>query len=68
IKRFRVLGWDGPRRGGDHAFMHNGTKKVKMPNPHKGAQVGVGLIAVILRQAGITTDEWNEAGRKKRKP
>ena len=57
IKRFRRLGWEGPRSGKRHDFMQEGTKKVRIPNPHKG-DIGVDLLANVLRQAGISRDEW----------
>ena len=37
--------------------MQEGTKKVRIPNPHKG-DIGVDLLANVLRQAGISRDEW----------
>ena len=57
IKRFRRLGWEGPRSGKRHDFMQEGTRKVRIPNPHKG-DIGVDLLANVLRQAGISRDEW----------
>ena len=33
IARFRRLGWQGPRRGGNHAYMSRGPHKVRIPNP-----------------------------------
>lgn len=57
IKRFRRLGWEGPRSGKRHDFMQQGKKKVRIPNPHKG-DIGVDLLANVLKQAGISRDEW----------
>ncbi|MDE0492647.1 MAG: type II toxin-antitoxin system HicA family toxin [Acidimicrobiaceae bacterium] len=57
IKRFRNLGWEGPRSGKRHDFMHEGNKKVRIPNPHKG-DIGVDLLANVLRQARISREEW----------
>jgi predicted RNA binding protein YcfA (HicA-like mRNA interferase family) len=61
IKRFRELGWDGPRPGKKHEFMFKGPAKVRIPNPHRG-DVGVDLLSEILRQASITKDEWRGKG------
>jgi len=61
VRKFRVLGWDGPRRGGKYQFMVKGKRKQKIPNPHHGEEYGVALLADILRQAGIGHDEWNDA-------
>jgi hypothetical protein len=37
-----------------------GKHKVKMPNPH-GSQLSVGFIRHLLREAGITPEEWDAA-------
>lgn len=60
IARFRQLGWDGPRRGGNHAYMTHGPRKVRIPNPHRG-DIGSDLLAAILKQAGISRDDWHNA-------
>jgi predicted RNA binding protein YcfA (HicA-like mRNA interferase family) len=61
VRKFRALGWDGPISGGKHEFMIKGKRKQRIPNPHRGEQYGVALLADILRQAGISHDEWNDA-------
>ena len=61
VYRFRRLGWDGPRRGTNHSFMVKGPRKARMPNPHHRKDIGVGLLDTILRQAGISRDEWLDA-------
>jgi predicted RNA binding protein YcfA (HicA-like mRNA interferase family) len=61
IRKFRALGWEGPVQGGRYQFMVKGKRKQKIPNPHRGEQYGVALLADILRQAGISHDEWNNA-------
>ena len=58
IRKFRKLGFDGPYSGGRHLFMVNGGLKIRIPNPHRG-DISKYLIAEILRQAGITLDEWD---------
>jgi predicted RNA binding protein YcfA (HicA-like mRNA interferase family) len=60
IQKFRALGWQGPTSGGRHMFMKKGALKVHIPNPHHG-EIGVGLLREILRQAAITTEDWNDA-------
>ena len=37
--------------------MYTGKRKVRIPNPHKG-DIGVDLLATVLRQAGISRDQW----------
>ena len=36
LRRFAVLGWEGPFSGGRHAFVCKGALKVRIPNPHQG--------------------------------
>jgi predicted RNA binding protein YcfA (HicA-like mRNA interferase family) len=57
IQKFRRLGFDGPYSGGRHLFMTKGELKVRIPNPHRD-DISKHLVAEILRQAGITNDEW----------
>lgn len=57
LRRFRRLGWDGPVYKGDHPFMQKGDHLVKMPNPHR-SEVSPDLISKILRQAGISREDW----------
>ena len=57
IRAFRTLGFEGPLSGGRHQFMVRGDVVVTIPNPH-GSDIGVGLLARILTQAGVSRDEW----------
>jgi predicted RNA binding protein YcfA (HicA-like mRNA interferase family) len=61
VRKFRNLGFSGPISGGRHQFMVKGSLKVRIPNPHKSAAIGGGLVKEILRQAGIKTDDWNSS-------
>jgi hypothetical protein len=36
---------------------------VKVPNPHHGEDIGVGLLAEILRKAKISREDWFAAKR-----
>jgi hypothetical protein len=38
--------------------MRRGTLKLRVPNPHVGG-ISPSLLKEILRQAGISEDEWN---------
>lgn len=60
IRKLRALGFDGPYSGGRHLFMSKGELKVRVPNPHRG-DISAALVSEILRQAGISRDEWNKA-------
>jgi len=58
IKRLKALGFSGPYSGGRHSFMKRGPLKLRVPNPHVG-DISIPLLKEILRQAGISEDEWN---------
>jgi len=60
IRKFKVLGYSGPFSGGKHQFMIKGRHKIRIPNPHI-SDIDVSLLKEILRQARITSDEWEEA-------
>lgn len=61
IRKFRSLGYSGPFSGGKHQFMIKGQKKIRIPNPHGSGDIHIGLVIEILRQAGISSDEWDKA-------
>lgn len=60
IRKFRALGFDGPFSGGRHSFMKRGKQKQRIPNEHAG-DIDISLLRIILKQAGISDDEWNGA-------
>jgi len=53
----RSLGFEGPYAGGNHPQMRRGDITVIIPNPHEG-DLGVGLLQRLLRQAGVSREEW----------
>ena len=57
VQRMRELGFEGPYAGGRHPQMRRGDLTVIIPNLHEG-EIGVGLLLRIIRQAGISRDEW----------
>jgi predicted RNA binding protein YcfA (HicA-like mRNA interferase family) len=57
IKRLRRFGWQGPIAGKKHQHMVKGAVNLTIPNPHRG-EIGVNLLAVILKEAGIARDDW----------
>ena len=57
VRSLRALGFEGPYSGGRHQFMVKGELVLTIPNPH-GSDISVGLLARVLRQAGITRAEW----------
>lgn len=60
VRKLRRLGFDGPFPGGKHEWMQRGGLRLIIPNPHPGS-IDPGLIRRILRQAGISIDEWTRA-------
>ena len=57
IRGLRALGFTGPFSGGKHEFMVRDDLVVTIPSPH-GQDIGVGLLARVLRQAGVTRAPW----------
>jgi len=57
VRRLRELGFEGPYAGGRHPQMRRGELTLILPNLHVG-DIGVGLLVRILRQAGVTREEW----------
>ena len=57
VRHLKRLGFDGPYTGGRHQFMTRGGLRLRIPNPHRG-DIGRELLARILRQAGISREEW----------
>jgi predicted RNA binding protein YcfA (HicA-like mRNA interferase family) len=57
VHRLSQLGFDGPYSGGRHEFMLRGNQRIILPNPHRG-QISTDLLARLLRQAGVTRDQW----------
>jgi predicted RNA binding protein YcfA (HicA-like mRNA interferase family) len=59
VQKFRKLGFDGPYSGGRHFFMIKNNLKVRIPNNH-GEDISKHLVSEILRQAGISSRNWEE--------
>ena len=57
VRRLHELGFDGPYAGGRHPQMRRAEITVIISNPHEG-DIGVGLLRRLLRQAGVSREEW----------
>ena len=57
IHYLKVLEFDGPYAGGKHQYMIRGSLTVRIPNPHRG-DISEDLLVRILKQAGISRQEW----------
>jgi len=56
----RSLGFSGPYSGSKHQFMTRGDLVLTIPNPY-GGDIGIKLLALVLRQAGVSRREWERA-------
>ncbi|MEK6981625.1 MAG: type II toxin-antitoxin system HicA family toxin [Candidatus Micrarchaeota archaeon] len=64
IKLLNLLGYLEVRHKGSHAILENAqTKKITIV-PIRSKDVGVGLILVILREVGISREEYFELLKK----
>ena len=59
IAALRRAGFAGPYSGGRHEFMQRGDVVLTVPNPHRG-DISIELLAIVLRQAGISRKEWEK--------
>ena len=57
VRRLKKFGFEGPYQGGRHPYMLNGDLVLALPNPHR-KEIGVELLTRILKQAGISRDQW----------
>ena len=57
VRRLREFGFEGPVAGGKHLYMTKGQQRLTIPNRHR-REIGVALLAKILKQAGIAANDW----------
>jgi len=57
VRKLKSFGFDGPYSGGKHLYMIKDDLRLTMPNPHRQV-IGVELLTRILKQAGLTREEW----------
>jgi len=57
VATLKRLGFTGQFSGGKHQFMVRGEVVLTIPNPHT-SDIGVHLLAVILKQGGVSRREW----------
>ncbi len=58
VQKLRALGFMGPFAGTKHAFLQRGNRRIRIPNQK---EIGPKLLRELLRQAGISRDEWLDA-------
>ena len=59
IRCLRKYGFEGPYSGGKHPFMVKENLTLTIPNSHQ-KDIGRELLARILRQAGVSKEEWED--------
>jgi len=59
IRRLRFFGFRGTYSGGKHLYMVKDDIRLTIPNPHR-QEIGIDLLIRILKQAGISREEWIE--------
>lgn len=59
IRYLKQVGFDGPYPGSKHEFMLKEDFKIFIPNPHRG-DIDKKLLGKVLKQAGISREEWEE--------
>jgi len=57
VGKLKTFGFDGPFHGGKHPYMIRGDLVLTLPNPHR-TEISVDLLVRILRQAGISREDW----------
>jgi len=57
VHKLRILGFDGPFQGGKHPYMVLGNLVLTIPNIHR-EEISVDLIVRLLRQGGISRQDW----------
>ena len=58
VQKLRALGYNGPFSGTRHAFMQKGDHRLRLPNQK---EIGPKLLRELIRQAGLSRDEWFDA-------
>ena len=59
LRRLRCLGFAGPVAGSRHPIMIRGRLRLVVPNPHGSQEIDDALLWRILRQAGVSREEFD---------
>lgn len=57
VKKLKFFGFDGPYQSGKHPYMIKDDLTLTIPNPYE-REVSVDLLDRILKQAGISKNDW----------
>jgi predicted RNA binding protein YcfA (HicA-like mRNA interferase family) len=65
VKVLGFLGYSQVRRKGSHIILeHRETRKITVVPVHSGQEIGVGLLGMILRETGLSREEYFELLRR----
>lgn len=60
IRKLRNLGYTGPKQQGKHPYMERDEETLTIPGEHRH-DIPIWLQQQILRQAGISKNDWENA-------
>ena len=61
IRKLHRAGFEGPFGGGKHIIMRHPETRKKISVPvHGGRDIPMGTLRAILREAGISSEGWEE--------
>lgn len=60
VRKLRRLGFTGPTQEGKHPYMERGSQTLAIPGEHR-RDIPVSLQMRILKQAGLTKEDWENA-------
>jgi len=58
ISKLKALSLEGTFKATKHQYLIKGNHKIFITNPHGGKDIGISLLKKIIRQIGITQDEF----------
>jgi len=58
MNKLKNLGFTGPLSATRHEYMIKEQHKIFIPNPHGGKDIGVPIIKAIIKQLGLSRDEF----------
>jgi len=59
VRKFQRAGWSAARQKGSHVMMTKPDHQWTLSIPQH-SELGPGLLRKLIRQAGLTTEEFNE--------
>jgi predicted RNA binding protein YcfA (HicA-like mRNA interferase family) len=60
ISKLKAFDFEGPYIATKHQYMIKGKHKIFIPNPHGGKDIGIPLLKKIIKQIGISQNDFIE--------